>query len=185
MDILSLLLPAHSHFTLSRKYFMFPFFPPLFLQSFQVLFCAFSFFPPFMLFSFSERHIHHIFVSFFSTAAKHPCPPTRPFRCRNDHVCLRSDQVCNKVDDCGDKSDEEECGEPGVHRYYLHSRQKSASLKFSASFRRFIFWRSSTNLQDRENKWRRKCFFFFLRENYKKENSIQLTEGCKVFMHLS
>uniref|UniRef100_A0A8C5HU04 EGF-like domain-containing protein n=1 Tax=Gouania willdenowi TaxID=441366 RepID=A0A8C5HU04_GOUWI len=38
-----------------------------------------------------------------------PCPPTRLFRCRNDHVCLRTDQVCNKVDDCGDNSDEEEC----------------------------------------------------------------------------
>ncbi|KAA8588336.1 hypothetical protein FQN60_001530 [Etheostoma spectabile] len=43
--------------------------------------------------------------------AKLPCPPTRPFRCRNDHVCLRTDQVCNKVDDCGDNSDEEECAE--------------------------------------------------------------------------
>uniref|UniRef100_A0A096LXY3 EGF-like domain-containing protein n=1 Tax=Poecilia formosa TaxID=48698 RepID=A0A096LXY3_POEFO len=43
--------------------------------------------------------------------AKLPCPPTRPFRCRNDHVCLRMDQVCNKVDDCGDNSDEEECAE--------------------------------------------------------------------------
>uniref|UniRef100_A0A8C7X7I9 Low density lipoprotein receptor-related protein 1Bb n=1 Tax=Oryzias sinensis TaxID=183150 RepID=A0A8C7X7I9_9TELE len=40
---------------------------------------------------------------------KLPCPPTRPFRCRNDHVCLRTDQVCNKVDDCGDNSDEEQC----------------------------------------------------------------------------
>uniref|UniRef100_A0A8C5HWA1 EGF-like domain-containing protein n=1 Tax=Gouania willdenowi TaxID=441366 RepID=A0A8C5HWA1_GOUWI len=40
---------------------------------------------------------------------KLPCPPTRLFRCRNDHVCLRTDQVCNKVDDCGDNSDEEEC----------------------------------------------------------------------------
>uniref|UniRef100_A0A3Q1FTS4 Low density lipoprotein receptor-related protein 1Ba n=1 Tax=Acanthochromis polyacanthus TaxID=80966 RepID=A0A3Q1FTS4_9TELE len=43
---------------------------------------------------------------------KLPCPPTRPFRCRNDHVCLRTDQVCNKVDDCGDNSDEEECPRP-------------------------------------------------------------------------
>uniref|UniRef100_A0A8C5A5R6 EGF-like domain-containing protein n=1 Tax=Gadus morhua TaxID=8049 RepID=A0A8C5A5R6_GADMO len=41
--------------------------------------------------------------------AKHACPPTRAFRCRNDRVCLRTDQVCNKVDDCGDNSDEEEC----------------------------------------------------------------------------
>uniref|UniRef100_A0A8C6V0R7 Low density lipoprotein receptor-related protein 1Bb n=1 Tax=Neogobius melanostomus TaxID=47308 RepID=A0A8C6V0R7_9GOBI len=48
--------------------------------------------------------------------SKLPCPPTRPFRCRNDQVCLRSDQVCNKVDDCGDSSDEEECGETGRPR---------------------------------------------------------------------
>ncbi|KAJ8282634.1 hypothetical protein COCON_G00051530 [Conger conger] len=41
--------------------------------------------------------------------AKLPCPPTRPHRCRNDRVCLRTDQVCNGVDDCGDNSDEEEC----------------------------------------------------------------------------
>lgn len=53
----------------------------------------------------------------FSSLAKLPCPPTRPFRCRNDHVCLRTDQVCNKVDDCGDNSDEEECGEQRIHQY--------------------------------------------------------------------
>ncbi|XP_064182725.1 low-density lipoprotein receptor-related protein 1B-like isoform X2 [Anguilla rostrata] len=41
--------------------------------------------------------------------AKFPCPPTRPHHCRNDRVCLRTDQVCNGVDDCGDNSDEEEC----------------------------------------------------------------------------
>ena len=51
------------------------------------------------------------------STAKLPCPPTRPFRCRNDHVCLRTDQVCNKVDDCGDNSDEEECGEHRICSY--------------------------------------------------------------------
>lgn len=43
--------------------------------------------------------------------AKLPCPPSRPYRCRNDRVCLRSEQVCNGIDDCGDNSDEENCGE--------------------------------------------------------------------------
>ncbi|XP_051787046.1 low-density lipoprotein receptor-related protein 1B [Erpetoichthys calabaricus] len=40
---------------------------------------------------------------------KFPCPPTRPYRCQNDRVCLKSEQVCNDVDDCGDGSDEEHC----------------------------------------------------------------------------
>uniref|UniRef100_A0A8C1IX14 Low density lipoprotein receptor-related protein 1Bb n=1 Tax=Cyprinus carpio TaxID=7962 RepID=A0A8C1IX14_CYPCA len=44
--------------------------------------------------------------------AKLPCPPARPYRCRNDRVCLRLDQICNNVDNCGDNSDEDECGRP-------------------------------------------------------------------------
>ncbi|KAM3855508.1 LOW QUALITY PROTEIN: low-density lipoprotein receptor-related protein 1B [Vipera latastei] len=38
-----------------------------------------------------------------------PCPPTRPYRCRNNHVCLRREQICNGIDDCGDDSDEDHC----------------------------------------------------------------------------
>ncbi|KAI4890833.1 hypothetical protein NFI96_004206 [Prochilodus magdalenae] len=37
------------------------------------------------------------------------CPPSRPFRCRNSRVCVRTELVCNGVNDCGDNSDEEEC----------------------------------------------------------------------------
>ncbi|XP_021325253.1 low-density lipoprotein receptor-related protein 1B isoform X1 [Danio rerio] len=40
---------------------------------------------------------------------KLPCPPNRPFRCRNDRVCLRSEQICNGANDCGDNSDEDHC----------------------------------------------------------------------------
>ncbi|TRY82421.1 hypothetical protein DNTS_016378 [Danionella cerebrum] len=43
---------------------------------------------------------------------KLPCPPHRPFRCRNDRVCLRSEQICNRANDCGDSSDEELCDVP-------------------------------------------------------------------------
>lgn len=61
-------------------------------------------------------------ICIFSSPEKLPCPPTRPFRCRNNHVCLRADQVCNKVDDCGDNSDEEECGERRIHQYWFDIR---------------------------------------------------------------
>ncbi|XP_035376859.1 low-density lipoprotein receptor-related protein 1B [Electrophorus electricus] len=37
------------------------------------------------------------------------CPPSRPFRCRNDRVCVRMEQVCNGGNDCGDNSDEDNC----------------------------------------------------------------------------
>nr|XP_033800021.1 low-density lipoprotein receptor-related protein 1B [Geotrypetes seraphini] len=42
--------------------------------------------------------------------AKFPCPPTRPFRCKNNRVCLRPEQLCNEINDCGDLSDEDHCG---------------------------------------------------------------------------
>lgn len=73
-------------------------------------------------FSFFSKFLWYVFQNkdspsscFSSSPVKLPCPPTRPFRCKNDHVCLRSDQVCNKVNDCGDNSDEEECGEYTEH----------------------------------------------------------------------
>lgn len=70
-------------------------------------------------FIYSDRVFMLLFIYFdesfsavpFLCPAKLPCPPTRPYKCRNGRVCLRLDQVCNKVDDCGDNSDEDECGE--------------------------------------------------------------------------
>ncbi|KAI2650475.1 Low-density lipoprotein receptor-related protein 1B [Labeo rohita] len=46
-----------------------------------------------------------------SMCGKLPCPPNRPFRCRNDRVCLRTEQICNGVNDCGDNSDEDDCAD--------------------------------------------------------------------------
>ncbi|XP_030628050.1 low-density lipoprotein receptor-related protein 1B [Chanos chanos] len=58
---------------------------------------------------------------------KFPCPPTRPFRCRNDRVCLRTEQICNRVDDCGDGSDEQECKET------VRRRRPCGKTEFSCS----------------------------------------------------
>lgn len=46
-----------------------------------------------------------------SVTVKFPCPPYRQFRCRNDRVCLSTSRVCDGIDNCGDGTDEENCGE--------------------------------------------------------------------------
>ncbi len=47
----------------------------------------------------------------FYNSGKFQCPPTRNFRCRNNRVCLWSGKRCDGVDNCGDNSDETNCGE--------------------------------------------------------------------------
>ncbi|XP_048343554.1 LOW QUALITY PROTEIN: prolow-density lipoprotein receptor-related protein 1 [Sphaerodactylus townsendi] len=43
---------------------------------------------------------------------KFQCPPNRPFRCKNDRVCLWIGRQCDGIDNCGDGTDELYCESP-------------------------------------------------------------------------
>ncbi|ETE71786.1 Low-density lipoprotein receptor-related protein 1, partial [Ophiophagus hannah] len=43
---------------------------------------------------------------------KFQCPPNRPFRCKNDRVCLWIGRQCDGIDNCGDGTDEQFCDSP-------------------------------------------------------------------------
>ncbi|XP_015265029.1 PREDICTED: prolow-density lipoprotein receptor-related protein 1 [Gekko japonicus] len=43
---------------------------------------------------------------------KFHCPPNRPFRCKNDRVCLWIGRQCDGIDNCGDGTDELYCESP-------------------------------------------------------------------------
>ena len=62
-------------------------------------------------------HRHRLFL--FAGAVKFQCPPNRPFRCKNDRVCLWIGRQCDGIDNCGDNTDEKDCGEWGRPRALL------------------------------------------------------------------
>uniref|UniRef100_A0A8C5NIR5 EGF-like domain-containing protein n=1 Tax=Junco hyemalis TaxID=40217 RepID=A0A8C5NIR5_JUNHY len=55
-------------------------------------------------------HRHRLFL--FAGAVKFQCPPNRPFRCKNDRVCLWIGRQCDGIDNCGDNTDEKDCESP-------------------------------------------------------------------------
>ncbi|KAF7240345.1 Low-density lipoprotein receptor-related protein 1 [Varanus komodoensis] len=57
----------------------------------------------------SDSHIDSDPVFPFAGTVKFQCPPNRPFRCKNDRVCLWIGRQCDGIDNCGDGTDEQFC----------------------------------------------------------------------------
>lgn len=84
----------------------------------------------------SEAKIHRGFVSF---AEPQPVCPYNMFRCNNS-VCVESKHLCDYSDDCGDRSDETDCGKIS-ERWWQHC---DLNLKFSTCGRYSILEQNKT-----------------------------------------
>ena len=83
------------------------------------------------------------------TDSSRPCPLNGYHRCIENNYCIRPEYVCDKDDDCGDGSDEVNCGKCYVHMNdiskcflyyyiiicsYIHYNLKLVGIKLYVNF---------------------------------------------------